>query len=133
MTKPYAGGCHCGAVRFEVDLDLSEGTVKCNCSICRKSRAWLAAGDAASFRLLQGEDSLNDYTFGTDRIRHRFCRHCGIKSFGMGQGPDGRKFVAIMVNCLDDVSDAELAALPVMYVDGRNNNFAAAPAVTAHL
>ena len=133
MIKTHTGGCHCGAVRFEVDLDLAAGTVRCNCSICRKGRTWLAAADAAKFRLLQGEDSLSEYLFGTHRIRHRFCRNCGVKSFAMGQGEGGRNFIAVLVNCLDDVTEEELAALPVSYVDGRNDNFAAAPAVIAHL
>lgn len=133
MTRTHTGGCHCGAVRFEVDLDLSEGTIRCNCSICRKARAWLAGVDGSKFRLLQGEDALSEYVFGSKRIRHRFCRHCGIKPFGMGTGQDGRQFVAVLVNCLDDVTDEELAAAPIMYVNGRGDDFASAPAVTAHL
>jgi hypothetical protein len=133
MKQTYVGGCHCGAVRYEADLDLTEGTVKCNCSICSKARAWLAATDSRNFRLLSGAEAISEYRFGEQRIRHLFCKHCGIKSFGRGSGPDGQEFVAIVVSCLENVPAAELAALPVMYVDGRNDDFASAPAETRHL
>ena len=41
MKSVRHGGCHCGALRFEVELDLSAGTAKCNCTYCAKSRFWL--------------------------------------------------------------------------------------------
>ncbi|MGH8175413.1 MAG: GFA family protein [Steroidobacter sp.] len=133
MKQTYLGGCHCGAVRYEVDTDLSQGALKCNCSICSKARAWLAAVDSADFRLLSGADALSEYQFGARRIHHLFCKHCGIKSFGRGTGPEGKEFIAILVSCLENVPDSELAALPVMYVDGRNDDFQSAPADTRHL
>ena len=133
MKQTYSGGCHCGAIRYEADLDLSQGTLKCNCSICRKARAWLAALDAVDFRLLSGVDQLSGYQFNTGNIQHLFCKRCGIKSFGRGRMPDGKEFVAVMVSCLENVPEAELAALPVVYVDGRNDDFHASPGETRHL
>ncbi len=34
----YHGSCHCGAVRFEIDADLTEFS-RCNCTLCRKKNA----------------------------------------------------------------------------------------------
>jgi hypothetical protein len=133
MKKTYTGGCHCGAVRYEADMDLSQGTLRCNCSMCGKTRAWLVGIGSDDFRLLKGQESLTDYQFNRNNIHHLFCKTCGVKSFGRGIGPDGKPMIAVMLATVDNVSDAELAALPIMYVDGRNDDFTKPPAETRHM
>src|SRR5262245_16546340 len=103
--KTYRGSCHCGAVRFEADTDLSKGTFRCNCSICFKSRAWMAAVPENKFRLLSGTDSLRDYQFGPKRIHHLFCTTCGVRPFARGADPKGNPTVVLRVNCLDGAED----------------------------
>jgi hypothetical protein len=76
----YLGGCHCGVVRFRVEVEKHEA-VECNCSICRKKGFIHLIIPAARFSLLQGEDALSTYTFNTGIAKHQFCRHCGIHSF----------------------------------------------------
>ena len=133
MKKTYIGSCHCGAVRFEADIDLSEGTYKCNCSICTKTRFWPAVIQSDAFRLLAGEAELTEYLFHSRKNRHLFCRHCGVRSFGIGDSPEsGGKVYGVNVMCLDNVDIDELVRAPITYVDGRNDNWRSPPAEIRH-
>ena len=133
MKKTCSGSCHCGVVRFEADLDLAQGTAKCNCSICVKTRAWMAFVPASSFRLLSGESSLGDYQFGRKVIHHRFCTTCGVRPFGHGKDAGGNAFYAVRVNCLDGVDAPELVEAPTKYFDMLHDDFKTPPAETRHL
>jgi hypothetical protein len=112
----YEGGCHCGRVAYEVDVDLGR-MVTCNCSYCQRRGSVLAFAPAQSFTLLKGEDALSEYRFHTRQIQHLFCESCGIESFARAAMPDGTPTVAINVRCLDGVEPAALN--PTMY-DGRS-------------
>ena len=133
MKKIYRGSCHCGAVKFQADVDVAQGTFKCNCSICYKSRAWLAPVPAADFKLLAGQSNLKDYQFAKKRIHHVFCTECGVRPFSRGTDPKGNESYAVRVNCLDGVDPAELAAAPVKYFNMLHDDFKSPPAETRHL
>ena len=95
----HRGGCHCGRVRFEVDAPARIDAIECNCSICRMTGFLHLIVPAARFRLLQGAEFLNEYTFNTGVAKHRFCRVCGVKSFYVPRSnPDG---IDVNVHCLD--------------------------------
>jgi hypothetical protein len=133
MLRTYKGSCHCGAVRFEADLDLAQPTFRCNCSICRRTRFWPAVARPEGFRLLCGQDDLTRYLFNTRRNEHYFCRHCGVRAFGVGNDtPIGRMY-GVNVGCLEELGDEDLANLPITYVDGLNDNGASAPEFLRHL
>ncbi|MBS0386960.1 MAG: GFA family protein [Proteobacteria bacterium] len=96
----HRGGCHCGAVRFEVQAPAGIEVLDCNCSICSKTGFLHLIVPAAQFKLLRGADTLRAYTFNTGTARHLFCPVCGIKSFYVPRShPDG---YSVNARCLDE-------------------------------
>jgi len=112
----YEGGCQCGAVSYEVDVDL-DNTITCNCSRCQRLGSVLAFAPRENFHLKSGEGELTEYLFNKKAIHHQFCKTCGIESFAYGRMPDGSPTVAINANCLEGVEPRELAS---KHVDGRS-------------
>ena len=128
-----AGGCHCGSIRFTAVIDLSEPTLRCNCSICTKSRTWIAPISAEGFALDGGSEAPSEYRFGAGVITHCFCPQCGVKTHGLIKGESGLdEFVAVSLQCLD-LSPNELDAVPLTYVDGLNDRQDREPEFVGHL
>jgi hypothetical protein len=116
MPATHEGSCHCGAVAYEVDVDL-DGLIECNCSHCYRKGLVLTFVAPDAFRLKQGEDVQSDYRFNTHNIRHQFCRTCGVQAFARGKAPDGSPMVAVNIRTLTDVEPFSWTA---KRVDGRS-------------
>jgi hypothetical protein len=112
----FAGGCHCGAVRFEVQADPQVDPVSdCNCSICRKKGFLHLIVPPERFRLLCGEDMLSTYTFNTGIAKHQFCRNCGMHGFYRPRShPDQ---IDVNLRCLDENVGDQFCITPF---DGQN-------------
>ena len=96
----YRGGCHCGAVRFEVEAPERLLVQDCNCSLCAMTGFLHLIVPKSRFRLTKGEGELTTYRFNTGVAEHKFCRICGIKSFYVPRSnPDG---IDVNVRCLDE-------------------------------
>ena len=133
MLKTYQGSCHCGAVRFEADLDLDQPTYRCNCSICRRTRFWPAIAREGGLRVLAGQEELTEYLFNTRKNQHFFCRHCGVRPFGVGNETPMGKMYGVNIGCLEGVSEEELSRLAIVRVDGLHDRWQQAPELGAYL
>ena len=74
------GACHCGACRYEIDLDELGDIANCHCTICRRTTGatlvtW-ATVPAARFRWVSGPPAT--YASSPPATRH-FCPNCGAQ------------------------------------------------------
>ncbi len=115
MSVVFPGGCHCGAVRFEAEIEPGAEAQACNCSMCAKLGFIHLIVPESRFRLLQGEDNLTLYTFNTGVAQHYFCATCGVKSFYRPRSnPDGW---SVNLRCLDE---PEAVGARITSFDGRD-------------
>ena len=133
--KTYHGSCHCKRVRIEADLDLQKGTMKCNCSYCWKVRNWGSGTKPEKFRIVEGRSEIGEYGFRPESKNfHAFCKHCGVRMFTRGDIPEiGGAFVSVMLSILDDLPPSELAAAPLHYANGKDDDWFHEPAEKRHL
>jgi hypothetical protein len=110
----YQGGCHCGAIRFEVEAPEDVEVEDCNCSICRMTGFQHLIVPRSKFRLRSGAYAITTYRFNTGVAEHQFCSICGVKPFYVPRSnPDG---VDVNVRCLDSPP----RSVRIIAFDGRN-------------
>lgn len=121
----YAGRCHCGAVRFEVDIEGEIDHVRvCDCSICSMRGALNFRVPKANLRLLTPWENLSLYQWGSRTAKDYFCPTCGILPFRRPSDPTPQELRegvqpfdgwAINVRCLQSV---DFSAIPVKRIYG---------------
>jgi len=112
-----AGGCHCGAVRFEALLPDAIEVEDCNCSMCARVGFLHIIVPATRFRLTSGHEKLTAYSFNTGAAKHLFCSICGVKSFYLPRSnPDG---FSVNLRCLDDPK--VFAEVRIVHFDGKGD------------
>ena len=81
MTEIRNGACHCGAVKFTVEVDVPLRGGRCNCSICAIKGAVAVGTPLDGLKVTEGEDVLSLYQFNTGTAKHYFCSRCGTYTF----------------------------------------------------
>ncbi len=117
MSRIHDGGCHCGTVRFRVDLPDNPTIRRCNCTICAMKGVVMLDVPLAALEVTQGEDALTLYTFGSGEAKHRFCSKCGIHPFHQTRS-DPDKY-GINIACIDAMTIYDFPEVPVF--DGQNH------------
>jgi hypothetical protein len=101
----YQGSCHCGAVTFRIEGEIT-GSYTCDCSLCKKKNALMAKVPEDRLTLTSGEDSLSLYQWNTRVAKHYFCKHCGIYPFHRKRS-DPTEY-GVNLHCLDGFDPASL-------------------------
>lgn len=113
----YQGSCHCGAVKFSVDVDDISEVNECNCSHCQRKGFLLIFLPRNALQIDSGESSMTNYTFNKHVITHKFCPTCGTQPFAVGVGPDGSEMAAVNARCVDGIDIASIKRIPI---DGKS-------------
>lgn len=107
----HRASCHCGAVVLA--LTLPDGIVdprRCDCSICRRKGAIVAAVPLEGLRIVQGAEALTLYQFNTHVAEHYFCSRCGIYTHHRRRSNPNE--YGYNVGCLEGVNPFELGPVP---------------------
>lgn len=107
--------CHCGAVRLRVRLSDGLATARrCDCSFCRRRGAAAVSAPLSGVEVVQGDEVLTLYQWGSGTARHYFCRVCGIYTHHRRRSnPDE---CGINLGCIEGVNPRDLG--DIRWVDG---------------
>lgn len=106
MPIPFAGGCACGAVRYEATAEPAAHIV-CHCADCQRASGGapghVLAMSRADVKITAGEDKIKSHELTAESgntVHRSFCGTCGTPLFaGSAASAD---FMGIKTGTLDD-------------------------------
>ncbi|KIU61025.1 aldehyde-activating protein [Cronobacter malonaticus ENBT0334] len=110
--KKMNGQCHCGTVKFTVELTDGLNTARrCNCSYCRMRGAVTVSAPLNGITVLEGKEKLTEYRFNTRQAAHYFCSVCGIYTFHQRRSNPAQ--YGVNVACLEGISPFDFPEITV--------------------
>ena len=101
---PHAGGCHCGALRWEFQSGRALAEVSpraCDCDFCARHRAAWVSDAAGELRIRADGARLQRYRQGSGQAEFLLCRDCGVLVAVVARAEDGRLLGAANRNAFD--------------------------------
>lgn len=136
MSSPLTGSCLCGAIRYTIDVPVTELRA-CHCKHCQKASG--AGGSvnvalpSAAFKITQGTPKRFEAKAASGRTLHRyFCAECGSPIYS--QRATGPEMVTVRAGTLDDPGPMKLtteiwcdSAPAWVYIDPATKHFPGQP------
>ena len=119
----YQGSCHCGRIRFTVQMNLDHVRV-CDCSVCSMRGALNHRVPKDHLELETPWEELTLYQWGSKTAKDYFCPTCGILPFRRPSTPSPQEVQegvtrfdgwAVNVRCLHGI---DYNSLPKKYIEG---------------
>ena len=119
----HRGGCHCGAVRWELTtaLPLDRWSVRaCQCSFCRLHGGLSTSDPGGQVRFsIEVPDRLVRYRFGSGSADFLVCGRCGVYVGATMEEPEGA-WAIVNARTLDGGAAASLPTAQAMSYDGES-------------
>ena len=117
----YAGGCHCGNIRYEACLPVPLTELRaryCNCGYCaRHGGIYAAHPDAALIITIKDKNKTNRYRFASMSTDFLVCTRCGIPTLVLDE-IGGTTYALLKLNTLD--SPPVVPDAPSISMEGEN-------------
>ncbi len=113
------GGCHCGALRFELEWPGEPATVParaCGCSFCVKHGGVWTSSPHGRLRVSVSAATVQPYAFGTHTAQFHVCGRCGVVPLVTSRIA-GTLYAVVNVNAFEDFERARLQVAPASFED----------------